>query len=173
MDLSLFSTDELVALARLDVEERKMDAALAKIKTALQKEPTHADVVALGARTYAQLKLYARAKELYHTYLEQQPGAITEQFQLGMVTLESGEPVNALQIWQDVLEAVPTHPPALFYSGLASLELGRKEEAQRYLDILIKSAPVDNLYFGRAKEGMQQLNDAQAPQTKALDEVYQ
>lgn len=173
MDLSIFTTHELVALARLDLEARRLDLCLEKVKTALALSPTDINVTGLGARVYAQLKLFSTAITLYKQYLEQAPEALTERFQFGMVHLESGKPAEALRIWQQVLEVMPTHPPSLFYSGIASIENNQRDEAVRFLDILLKSAPVDNLYFGRAKELLQQLNSGNLAPAKDPAEVYQ
>lgn len=173
MNLSIFNVDELVALARLDLEARHLDKCLEKIKTALAIAPDNINAIGLGARIYAQLKLFTPAIDLYKQFLEQVPSAVTECFQYGMVHLESGNPESAIEIWSQVLEVTPTHPPALFYSGIAFLELNQKEDAQRCFDILIKSAPIDNLYFGRAKEVLQQLNSGQFTSPSKSDEVYQ
>lgn len=173
MELSLFTAQELVALARLDLEARRLDSCLEKVKTALALTHKDAAVLGLAARVYAQLKLFPTAIDLYKQFLEQLPEALTERFQFGMVHLESGNPVEALDIWSQVLEAMPTHPPSLFYCAIASIEIGRRDEAARYLDILLKSAPVDNLYFGRAKELLQQLNSGGLSLAKDPGEVYQ
>lgn len=172
MDLTIFSSVELISLGRLDLEQNKLDTALAKIKTALQQEDCPPEASAIAARIYAQLKLFEQAKSHYVSFLDVEPKALMERFQLGMVNFETGDQETALDIWRNILEANPTHPPCLYYSAIACLQLGAKEDAERHLQILLQSAPADNLYFGRAKELVQNLNIPTPAQAKTSD-LYQ
>lgn len=152
-DLSLFEADELLALAQIDLNDNKIDHALGKLKYAHHHTAQCPDVVlALLAKIYAQLRLFDRAKPLFAEFLDQHPDAINERFQYGMVHLDSGEPEKSIEIWSAVIQQSPTHPPCLYFSAIARLELNQPNEAKRLLDILLQTAPVDNLYFGRAKE---------------------
>lgn len=160
-----FETDELVALARLDIERNQLDEALWKLKQAQADAAAPAEVFAMLARLYAQLGLWDRAKPLFERYLAAEPNAVNETFQLGMVHFDSGQADEATRIWDKLLLTQPTHPPALFYRALAKQQLGQPAEARHSLDVLLKSAPPDNLYFNRAKELLQVI-ETQVPASR-------
>lgn len=157
-----FEADELMALARHNIERGELDEALGKIKQVLSEATPPAETFAMGARLYAQLGLWERAKPLFQRYLEAEPNAVNEAFQLGMVHFDSGQGEEAIKIWEGILKNNPTHPPALFYRSLAKHQAGQPAEARRTLDVLIKSAAPDNLYFNRGKELLQAIESQQA-----------
>lgn len=157
----VFEADELVALARLDLDRGNVEAALAKLKQVLAGSEPLPEAQALAAKIYAQLRLFDRARPLYQAYLQSNPGAVTEQFQLGMTHFDSGKQKEALAVWESLLKEYPTHPPALFYKALVLAQQGKTADAKQSLDILLKSAPADNLYFGRGKDLLQTLNNGQ------------
>lgn len=167
-----FEADELLALARVDMEKGLLDGALAKLKQALSLDNHPVETKAVAGRVYAQLRLWDRAKPLMAAYLEENPQAINEQFQLGMLNFDSGDMDSACDIWSRLLESQPTHPPALFYTGLLKAQQKDVENARNHLERLIQTAPADNLYFERGKDLLQRLN--QSPKTSgdlATDDV--
>ena len=151
---ALLDGEELLALAQYDVEKGNLDTALLKLKVAVSKDDAPIYVKSVIARLYAQLKMPAKAEQLFKEYLAVVPDAITEKFQLGMVSLEQGQRESALVLWSELLEVIPAHPPSLFYSAVAKLEMGDKAEARRNLEVLLQSAAVDNMYYGKAKDLM-------------------
>lgn len=151
-DTPAFETDELLALARLDLERGNVEQALAKVKTTLQENAPSLDAMSLAARIYAQLGLYERAQDWYKKIVEENPEAVLESFQLGMTYFDSGESEQALGIWDKILKVEPVHPPTLFYKGLALAQSGQNADAEQSLNTLLQSAPSENLYFGKAKE---------------------
>ena len=175
LDLSLLDAEELLALGTVDLENDKADASLIKFKAAMQKDACPDFAHALIAKVYAQIKLFNKAEEHYQAFLQKHPDALNEKFQLGMVNLEKGDTTKALELWDDVLSMMPTHPPALFYGALAHLNNGKAEDAKRNLNVILQSAPADNLYFGRAKEllgNISNSNDTVTPITPNPAEVY-
>lgn len=157
-----FETDELMALARHDLDRGNLEGALGKLKQILAGTAPLPEAQAMAARLYAQLGLYDRAQALYQAYIKTNPGAVTEKFQFGMTHFESGHARQALAIWEELLKEYPTHPPALFYKALVLAQQGDVADARQTLDILMKSAPADNLYFGRGRELLQAINNGQA-----------
>jgi len=145
-------SDELVALARVDIERGAFNDALLKIKQVLADQEPPAQAFALGGRLYAQLGLWQRARPCYERYLQTNPNAVTEAFELGMVRFDSGDAVEARKIWSNLLGKQPTHPPSLFYRALALAQENNAADARKDLDVLLKSAPPDNLYFGRGRD---------------------
>ena len=148
----IFTPEELLALARFDLQQNRVEQALEKVKTVLAQDASSVEAQRLGAKIYAQLGLLAHARELFSAYLEKNPNALEERFQLGMVHLDSGEEDQALAIWQNVLEQYPTFPPALFYCSVVLQNQKQFATAKRNLDVLLQTAAKDNLYFERAKE---------------------
>src|SRR2546427_8682268 len=61
-------SDELVALARVDIERGAFTDALLKIKQVLADPEPLAQAFALGGRLYAQLGLWQRARPCYERY---------------------------------------------------------------------------------------------------------
>jgi tetratricopeptide (TPR) repeat protein len=158
-----FDAQELFALARLDLERGSLEQALFKIKQLIADPEAPNEAFGFAGRLYAQLGIWDRAKELFQRYLKLNPKAVTEAFQLGMVHFDSLESNEALEIWSELLQREPAHPPSLFYSALALAQQGKLPEARHNLDVLLKSASTDNLYFNRAKELLQSI-DAHQPQ---------
>lgn len=154
----IFDADELLALARQDLEKNQLDGALEKLKSILAGPQPAPEAIAMAARTYAQLGLFIRAQELFRRYLAVNPQALTEQFQLSMTHFNNGEIQAAQAMWEAILKQYPTHPPALFYNGLSLAQQGNTLEAKRNLEILLQSAAADNLYCGRGKELMQSID---------------
>jgi tetratricopeptide (TPR) repeat protein len=73
--------------------------------------------------------------------------SIAELLQLATVQFNAGSVDHALGLWQRVLEVHPEHPAALFYSGLALARTGRLSEARGVLQMLVSTAPTDNVYL--------------------------
>jgi tetratricopeptide (TPR) repeat protein len=156
-----FDNEELIALARLDIERGEFEEALWKLKQVLVESTPPVEALSMAGRLYAQLGLRDRAKPLFQRYLELEPHAINETFQLGMVHFDAGQPQEAKKIWERLLKDHPTHPPGLFYQALVLTQEGQPAQAKQLLDLLLKSAPADNLYFGRAKEVLQAIEEQQ------------
>jgi tetratricopeptide (TPR) repeat protein len=165
-NVDAFDAQELFALARIDMERGALEQALQKIKRLIIDPNVPSEAYGLAGRLYAQLGLWDRAKELFQKYLQLNPKAVTEAFQLGMVHFDAGQTDEALKAWSDLLQKHPTHPPALFYRALALAQAGKTADARQNLDVLLKSIPNDNLYFGRGKELLQSLDSQPASVTK-------
>lgn len=158
-----FEPDELLALARVDIDRGELAEALWKLKLLLAESSPPADCFSMSGRLYAQLGLWDRAKSMFQKYLEQNPAAVTEAFQLGMVHFDAGKLAEAKTIWESLLKENPTHPPALFYLALAATQERDTPRAKQLLDALLKTAAPDNLYFGRGKELLQAIDTRQFP----------
>src|SRR5258706_13486656 len=133
--------EELLALARLNIERGDLEAALIKLKRVLADASPPEEALAMGGRLYAQLGLPERAKDLFQRYIDKRPGAVNETFQLGMVHFDSGEAAQAKKIWEGVLKAAPAHPPALFHYGLLLAQQGHILQARQSLEALLQGVP--------------------------------
>jgi len=157
----LFDADELLALARHDMTQERLQAALEKLKCCLAMPVPPADALPLAARLYATLGLPLRSRALLRQYLALQPEAVNERLELGRSHFDDAEPDAAQAFWEAVLERHPTHPPALYYSALLQARQGKPMAARRHLDVLLHSAAADNLYVGRARQLLASFDGAQ------------
>ena len=156
--IDLYDGDELVALAQLDMSEKRFDEALWKLKLAVSESKPEPKALALIGKLYAQLGMYDKAKKHYQTYLKAMPDSTVEHFQLGMVHFDSGDSKTAQSIWNEVLKKSPTFPPALYYIAVAHTQEGEESDARKSIDVLINSAPEDNYYKNLGKELLQRIN---------------
>lgn len=150
--LSILDNDELLGITRWQLDQGQFGDALVSVKHILERDDKPLEGFRLGAKIYAQLGLFDHAKKAFKTFLDATPDALTEFFQYGMVHYDSGDLDKAIEIWQGILEKEPTYPPGLFYCALGLANKNDTTEALKLLDVLIKSAPSDNLYFERGRE---------------------
>jgi len=156
--LGELDSEELLALARLDMEQNRIDQALIKLKHILSTDKGNSDALSMSGKVYAQLGLFDKSKNCFKQYLEINPESVIDKFQYGMVHFDNGDKDAALSIWNELLAKQPTHPPSLFYKGLLLAQTNNMADARATLSILLQSAPADNLYFGRAKELLQAMD---------------
>ncbi len=152
----LLAKYEMLAHTKRYIEQNQLDNALREIKPLLATAESQETIV-VAARLYAQLQLFDRAQSLFARYLELRPEASHIRFQLGMTQFEVGESEKALATWEAVLTAQPQNPPALFYTALAYLQSKNSEKAIFCLQTILQQIPVDNLYYGKAKDLIGQL----------------
>jgi len=69
-----------------------------------------------------------------------------------MTQYDSNNNKESISTWSTILKEQPYNPPALFYSALAHLKEGNQEQAITMLQTILTQIPTDNLYFGKAKE---------------------
>lgn len=156
--------EELFVLARLDLEQGRVEAALLKFKRILADKAAPAEATLEAARVYAQLGLRKKAQSLYKAYLDQRPDDVDARFQLGMVLFEDNDAKSAQSLWDQVLKRSPQYPPALFYVALATAQAGKVADAKQQLKSLMQAVSSDNLYFGRAGDLLKNLESTDKPE---------
>lgn len=172
--LSILDNDELLSITRWNLDQSQFGNALLYAKHLLLREDVPVEAYRLAAKIYAQLGLFNQAKAAFKNFIDESPDALTEIFQYGMVHFDSGDNDAAVKIWKGVLDKETTYPPALFYSALALANQDKTHESLRHLDVLIKSAPSDNLYFERGRQLMRAIEQNQkAPINDKSEEQHQ
>lgn len=156
--------DELIALCRDHLEQNNIEQALLKIKEVLAQPEPPAGAHALAARIYARLRLYDRAIGYLQHCLDRDPESLERQIELAMAYQDSGNADTALRHWDAMLEHHPLLPPALFNAAWLLAQRKRLADANRHIEVLLQTAPEDNLYVGRARELQQMVNAAPALQ---------
>lgn len=156
-----FDGEELLALARLDLEKGAVEQGLSKLKRAVQQADAPLEARVELARLYAQLGLRGKARPHYQAYVESHPQDVHAQFQLGMLSFEDGQPDAALGAWERVLQASASYPPALFYSALIVARRGQHADARRMLRSAMDVIPAENLYYQRSRDLLVSLDGAE------------
>lgn len=157
---SSFEPDELLALAQLDVEKGNISDALLKLKQIISDETAPTEAFSICGQVYARLGLWNRAQAMFQKYLDRDPKAVGEKFQLGLMQGYTGRTADAVKVWDELLQNHPAYAPALFYRALVRAQAGQAVPARQDLDMLLKTASVDNPYFKQGKELLQNI-DAQ------------
>lgn len=168
----VLDTEELTALARLDMDKGRLDQALLKIKPALQMDQTNIDALGMAGRIYAQIGLLNKAQSMFEKYLEINPNSILESFQFGMVQFDMGKKSDALTTWTSLLGREPNHPPALFFKSVVLAEQGRHSEARQTIDHILQTASADNLYFGKAKDLLRAIENGSQLANRSVVQAY-
>lgn len=151
-------SEELLALAKKDIGAGQLEAGLGKLKQAV----ILGDLIeahSLIARLYAELGLFAKAKHHYGVFLQENPTAELEAFQLGMAELDSGDEQAAIAQWGRLIDISPIYPPALYYRALLLHKNQKVEEARRDIEVIAKAVPHDNLYYKQAHELLAAMDD--------------
>jgi tetratricopeptide (TPR) repeat protein len=159
MRLDDFDGEELLVLAKMDLQRGAVGDALSKLKQASQLKSTErpAEVLLELARLYAQVGLKKKAQEEFRRYLLEAPEDIDALFQFGMVQYEQGKSTEAFAVWDDVLSRSPAYPPAHYFQSEVLVQRGDVEEAVSRLRKLVSSIPADNLYHQKARDLMAQI----------------
>jgi tetratricopeptide (TPR) repeat protein len=161
-----FDSEELFALARLDLKKGEIGAALAKLKQVTAEENAPAGAYSVCGHVYLQLELPARAERMFQKHLALHPGAPDETFFVGSMHYQAGRNDEAMETWSSLLKKYPSYTPALLYRAMLLSQNGQIAAARADLETLMKSTPVENPYFKPAKELMQRL-DARHPDISA------
>ncbi len=149
---NVFDGEELLVLARMDLEKGVVEQGLAKLKQAVALGDCPSEARLELARVYAQLGLRAKARVQFEAYLGAKPDDLDANFQLGMTRFEDGETDAALAIWDRVLQQSVLYPPALYFRAVAAARQGQSGEAKAMLRNALDVIPADNLYFTRSRD---------------------
>ncbi|WP_318468202.1 tetratricopeptide repeat protein [Photobacterium leiognathi] len=173
--LDLFNTDELLALAALDLEKENLAEGLEKLKYLTSKEIVSDELDSMLGSVYAKLQLLQNAVDHYSALLNRTPSRLHERFQLGMVYRELNEFEKAAENWDAVLEVEENYPPVLFHKALLLLAVDDAKESKVLLNRLLETADKDNYYVERAQGVLEELDasdDLVTPISRKLDSVH-
>lgn len=149
--MDVLDQEELLALARIDVENNALSDALVKLKYA-NRLSSDDECLAMLARVYARIGLFTKAKAHFEQFLSRNSEALVEKFQYGMTHFDSNDDENALKVFQEILQSQKDHPPALYYSALIYSRKLENNKAIQNLELLLSTAPKENLFYLQADE---------------------
>jgi tetratricopeptide (TPR) repeat protein len=148
---------ESLSAAAACVTRGDFEAALGHLRTLLALNPRHELATGMLAGLYAQLKMPERARQYYGQVLRLNPDNALARFQLGLLHFESGEPQEALEVWQPAM-AKPQDYLTHFHSALALLELERAADANELLERAAQYMPRDHLLYPQLERLRHPLN---------------
>lgn len=175
MYTELYDVEELLALARMDLEKNSYQESLWKIKLAMKKCKQGEEAYALAGRVYAQIGLYEKANVAYQAFIDHNPDATLERFQLGMSLFDSGEIEQAQKNWESLLEISPVYAPALYYMAVSYLHTDNIDLTRSYSATLLSSVEPDNYYYGLTQQLLEKLEQEEQVESQqmAVDQKLQ
>lgn len=171
----LLTTEELLALAALDLEEDRISKGLIKLKYLVSKEVVSDELDSMLGSIYAKLKLFNIAAEHYSKLLHRTPSRLHERFQLGMVYREMNEIEKAIECWEQVLVEEHNYPPVLFHKALLLMTKNDESEAKIIFEQLVNTADKDNYYVERAQSILEELSileNTESSDVKDIEKVH-
>lgn len=129
-----FDADELLHLGVHALERGDTEGALHHLKECLERDSDNAAACYLLAATYAEIRLYDRARSLFRRTLELAPGEHTASFQLGLLELLGGDSAAAAKTWESLDALDEQHHLRLFKSGLLALTAGDTDRGATLID---------------------------------------
>lgn len=167
--LDILELDELIVLAKLDLEANNLSGALIKLKHAHIKY-CEDEVLVMLARLYARLGLFDKATPLFSEYLSNNPDAVVEKFQLGMTHFDNDQFDQALEVFEAIIDKEESnHPPAMFYSTLILTKQNKQDDAVSRLVNILSTVDNKNLFYSRAYEQLKTLDADKASQFSPSD----
>jgi hypothetical protein len=112
------------------LQDNCVGEAKEELERALRMQPRDTEGQGLLGVVYFRLGLYPRAIEIYRDIIRQCPDEVTPKLNLALCYLKTGQPADARDLLEQVLERVPEHPRAWGYLGLSLERLNEYEKAQ-------------------------------------------
>lgn len=100
-----------------------------------------AEVLVYRAELHKRANEYEKAVPLYEAALARDANQVTAHAALGAIAMERGDAAGAARHWRNALARSPGLPLVRMNLALALLELGRKPEAAREIDEVIRRSP--------------------------------
>jgi tetratricopeptide (TPR) repeat protein len=126
------------------------------LKTLLDLSPDHEIGRGMLASVYAQLGMWDGAAEHYQRVLAVNAENHLARFQLGMCYLQLGRPADALDMWKPLLRIEGQFLPQ-FFSGIALIALGRRNEARDWFEQAQAAMPAGHPLQGELRAQLEKL----------------
>ena len=121
--------------ATAQVRNNDLAEAIETLKEILADDAKHEIATGMLASIYFEIGRVEAAIDLYEKLLSYNPDNPLARFQLGLARLNDGQPRQALDVWEPMLE-MENDFMAHFHSALAQLELQQPRQA---LELLLKA----------------------------------
>lgn len=112
-----------------------MDKSRLYYKKALDLNKGNLDTKSKLAMTYVTTPNPMEGIKLLREVVEEDPQNETALFNLGYLSMQSGQYAKAVDRFKTLIEVNPKHASGTFYLGLSYLELGNKAKANQYFNL--------------------------------------
>ena len=109
-----------------------MDKSRLYYQKALDLNAKNLDTKSKLAMTYVATSTPMKGIALLREVIEEDPKNETAIFNLGYLSMQSGQYSKAVDRFKSLIEINPEHASGTFYLGLSYLELGNKSKANQY-----------------------------------------
>lgn len=151
LDRSLFGA--VASLVALDLNERKVDQAVARLQAVLAAEPQHS--VAMMALAEVKVRNGGRledVRKLLQDAADASPSAAEPRLRLIDLALRKRQFKDAVAFAQEALAALPSDPSVLDAAALAQLQAGQIEQSLTTLRKLVAAQPSSAVPYLRLAE---------------------
>jgi tetratricopeptide (TPR) repeat protein len=123
-----------------------LSAAFFHNASAAQVSPEGFDPAAVSRQAEEAMgsRRFSEAVELYREMNVRFPDIPGLKMNLGMALYFSGKPIEALASLEKVTEMDPSLEAAWFFSGMANMDMGRPDQAVKFLSEYMNRKPLDN-----------------------------
>ena len=163
--------EPLISKALVLYQLKRRTEALTSIDAALVLDPTNATALEIRARLLLLLKDGTRAESALRAALAQQPNDVDLLFRLAALVGEQQRPLEAIELWFQLLRLERNHIPALLNSGGLLLGAGQISLASAAYSRVLKQEPGNNsalFGLGQCQEITGEQETALATYTHAL-----
>ena len=121
-------------LVSVNEKSAYMDKSREFYKKALDLNAKNLDTKSKLAMTYVTTSNPMTGIRLLQDVVKEDPKNETAIFNLGYLSMQSGQYGKAVDRFKSLIEINPAHSSGTFYLGLSYLQLGNKAEARKYFD---------------------------------------
>jgi predicted Zn-dependent protease len=127
--------------AELYAEQDRHREAIAEYLEAIRAETGNADLYEKLGEEYRKTSQLDLAHDAYEKELKLSPGNGVAMYNLGSIDIERDDAKEGVPLLQEVVRVYAKAPVITYYLGRGLAELGRNQEAVKYLEDTIKADP--------------------------------
>ena len=117
------------------------EKSIAEYEAAVKKDPNNADLYEALGDEEQKISRQEAAIAAYRQALQLNPRSAIALYNLGMIQVKTGKPAEGVALLRRAQAEHAAAAPTDFYLGLGLTELGQNEEAVRWLEASLHSAP--------------------------------
>jgi cytochrome c-type biogenesis protein CcmH len=145
-------------IAEMQGQAAQVEAMVAQLAAKLEKNPGDAKGWSMLGRSWRVLGETDKAAEAYKKAMKLSPKDVQPRLDYAAMLLEKAEALtpDIVMVMRDILALDPDQQDALYFTGLAELQLGNKVKARAMWTRLLKQIPADSPERGEIMKMIEQ-----------------